>query len=103
MSTELTWGGATTTNERNLALLAHLSTFIFPVFAPLILWAIKKDDSAYVGYHALQATVFQLIATMLAGMTFGIGLLLFILPIVWAMKANRGEWVGYPLIESIGR
>ena len=103
MSTELTFGGTTTNNERNFALMAHLSTFILPIFGPLLLWLIKKDESRFIGYHAIQAALFQLIAGMLTGVTFGVGILLFILPVIWGMKASRGEWTGYPLIESVGR
>lgn len=99
----LTWGGGTTDEERTMALLAHLSTFLIPVIGPLVLWAIKKDSSRFVGYHAIQAAIFQGIAYLIGTATCGVGLLLLILPIVWALKAHRGEWVGYPLIEGIGK
>ena len=99
----LVWGGGTSSEERTLALLAHLSSFLLPVFGPLILWAIKKDSSRFVGYHAMQATVFQVLAYLISGATCGVGLLLLILPVVWGLKAHRGEWEGYPLIDGIGK
>ena len=42
----MTWGGDTTGDERPWALMAHLSIFIFPVFGPLIVYLVKKDQSA---------------------------------------------------------
>jgi uncharacterized protein len=44
--------------DRVLAGIAHLSVFIgFPVVAPLVIYAIKKDQSRFVAYHALQAAI----------------------------------------------
>ncbi|MCB9777561.1 MAG: DUF4870 domain-containing protein [Alphaproteobacteria bacterium] len=104
MSTDLTWGGETTPEDRTFALAAHLLAFIAPIIGPLIVYFIKKDGSRFVAYHALQATVFQLIAYIIGGATCGIGLLLMILSILAAMKANKGEWDDpYPLIGSVGR
>ena len=103
MSTELSWGGNTSSDERNMALLSHLSCFVLPVIGPLILWLIKKDSSRFVAYHAIQALIFQLLASVVSGATCGLGLVLLILPIVWGIKASKGEWAGYPLIESVGR
>ena len=104
MSTELTWGGETTSEERTFALAAHLLTFVAPIFGPLIVYFIKKDSSRYVAYHAVQATVFQLITGLVGGATGGVGFLLVVLSIMAALKANKGEWEDpYPLIGGIGR
>ena len=100
---EMIWGGSTTSNERGLAMAAHLAVLILPIIGPLILYLVKKDDSRFVAYHAMQATVFQIISWLLTGVTCGIGALTFILSIVWAVKAYNGEWTGYPLIENTGR
>ncbi|RME23341.1 MAG: DUF4870 domain-containing protein [Deltaproteobacteria bacterium] len=100
----MTFGGETTSEERTLALVAHLLVFIAPVLGPLVIYLIKKDTSRFVAYHALQATVFQLIAWIIGGATCGIGFLLVVLSILAAIKANKGEWEEpYPLIGSIGR
>ena len=99
----LMWGGDTSSDDRTWAMLSHVSTFVLPIFGPLIIYLIKKDTSRFAAYHALQALVFQVIAALLSGATCGIGLLLLIVPIVWAVKANNGEWAGYPLLEGIGR
>lgn len=59
--------------ERTWAMLAHLSIllnlvtgFLGPV-AALIIYLVYKDRSRFVGYHALQSMVFQLIAWVGAG------------------------------------
>lgn len=100
---ELIWGGSTTSNERGLAMASHLTALIFPIIGPLIIYVFKKDDSRFVAYHAMQATVFQVVAWLLAGVTCGVGLITLLLPIIWAIKAYNGEWVGYPLIEGAGK
>jgi uncharacterized Tic20 family protein len=98
-----TWGAEVNDNERMMALIAHLSGFVFPFLGPLLLWLLKKDDSRFVAYHSIQALVFQVIAWAVSGVTCGIGLVLFVLPILVAIKANKGRWEGYPLIDGIGR
>lgn len=107
-----------TKDEKTMALLAHLSVLVFPVIAPLILWAVKKDESKFIAYHALQAAIFQaitypiLIVLIIFLMIVTLGLcfpapMLAMLPsvagILWGLKANEGKWEGYPLIDSIGR
>ncbi|MCK6506834.1 DUF4870 domain-containing protein [Myxococcota bacterium] len=104
MSTELTWGGEVTSEEKTFALAAHLLTFVAPIFGPLIIYFIKKDSSRYVAYHAVQATLFQVITWALGSATCGVGFLLVVLSILAAMKANKGEWENpYPLIGGVGR
>ncbi len=82
------------------------------------MFLVKKDQSQFVAYHALQALVYQAITGVIAmvlimflliitlGLCFPVVFLAFI-PciggIMWGLKANQGEWTGYPLIETIGR
>ena len=99
----MTWGESTSTNERGLAMVAHLSGLLLPIIGPGLLYLIKKDESQYVAYHSVQAILFQVICALLTGVTCGIGALTLILSIVWAVKAYNGEWQGYPLIDSVGR
>jgi uncharacterized Tic20 family protein len=104
MTTEpATWGGETTDQERTYAMAAHILAVFFPVFGAGRIYAMKQDESAYIKYHSLQAAIFQLIAWAIGSATCGVGLLLLVLPILWAMKANKGEWTGYPLLDGIGR
>lgn len=56
-----------TSEERNLAMLAHLSvlvnlfTVVFGPVAAGVIYLIYRDRSRYIAYHALQSLVFQLI------------------------------------------
>jgi uncharacterized Tic20 family protein len=103
VANEMQWGGETTSDERTLALVAHLSAFLVPVLGPLVLYLIKKDESQYVAYHAVQAGIFQVVSWAIAGATCGLGLVLLVLPIWIGIRAYNGEWAGYPLIDSAGR
>lgn len=97
-------------NDRNIAVLTHIGGIFFGFIPSLIVWLLKKDDSAYIGEQAREALNFQI--TVLIGfiiawvLTFVlIGLLL--LPAVWianivlsimaAVKTSKGEDYRYPL------
>ncbi len=53
------------TDERTWAMLAHLSVLLnlvtgfLGVIAAFVIYLVYKDRSRYVGYHALQAAIFQ--------------------------------------------
>ena len=104
-----------TSDERTYALLIHLSSFVFPLMGPLVLWLIKRGDSAYIDHHGKEAVNFHitLLGTSLAlflfaAVTCGLGaiitvpavLVLSVLDIVWtivaAVRANEGVLWRYP-------
>jgi len=101
----LVWGAEPNSEEKMFALVAHLAIFFFPVLVPLALYLIKKDESKYVAYHAMQAIVWQLVAWIIGGtLCLGIGTVVgWVFGVLWAIKAHNGEWKGYPLIEGLGR
>lgn len=116
-------------DERQYAMLLHLSALSvilsIPGFiGPLVMWLIKKDQSAYVDRNGRAALDFQLslfiIAVgavlaliVIAVATLGIGVILLIpviilfvlaylvvtivFPIIAAVKASQGVEYGYPL------
>ncbi|MBE1161617.1 DUF4870 domain-containing protein [Dyella acidiphila] len=49
-------------NDRNLAMLTHLSGFVLSVIVPLIVWLLHKDrpDKAYLTTEAKEALNFQI-------------------------------------------
>lgn len=47
-------------DERTLALVCHLSMLVGGILVPIIIWAIKKAESKFVRYHALQSIFFHL-------------------------------------------
>ena len=98
-------------DDRTWGMLAHLSYFLTFVIgvscvAPLVIWIIKKDTSAFIEDQAKEALNFQLsalIVSLLLGVTIcGIPLILVVLvmSIVYSiqagMAANRGERYRYP-------
>jgi uncharacterized Tic20 family protein len=105
-----------TADERQWALLAHLSGLIasflggMSFLGPLIIWLIKKDQSAFVADQAKEALNFQIAVTIALFVSFaigaatcigfllipvvGIGSLVF--AIIAAMEANKGVVYRYP-------
>lgn len=105
------YDGSASKDERNLAMFAHLSAFaglLFPaggnVIAPLIVWLVQREKSAFVADQSLESLNFNitvLLAEIACGFLFivGIGVLLVIvLGIVWlvgtiiaAVRASEGQ------------
>lgn len=103
-------------DERMWAMLTHLSALpgsfvlIGAIVAPLIIWQIQKDRSAFVDYHGKEAVNFQITMAIAAGVSFLLFLLLVGLVLIWivgavwliftiiaAIKANNGEYYRYPI------
>ena len=105
-----------TPDERQWALLAHLSGLIasflggMSFLGPLIVWLIKKDQSAFVADQAKEALNFQIAVTIALLVSFAIGaatcvgfLLVpvvgigsLVYAIIAAMEANKGVVYRYP-------
>jgi uncharacterized Tic20 family protein len=96
-------------DEKNIAVLSHLGGTIFSVFPSLIVWLLKKDDSAYIGSQAREALNFQItlllayiVCWVLAFILIGfllMGILWLtniVLSIVAAVAASKGEDYRYP-------
>lgn len=103
-------------DARMWAMLIHLSaltglfTGIGSLLAPIIIWQIQKDKSAYIDYHGKEAVNFQITIALAACVSFLLMLaligfvLIWIVGVVWlvftiiaAVKANNGEYYRYPL------
>lgn len=103
-------------DARMWAMLTHLSALpgsffvIGSIVAPLVIWQIQKDKSAFVDYHGKEAVNFQItmaiafaVSAVLTLIVIGL-VLLGVVGIVWlvftiiaAVKANNGEHYRYPL------
>lgn len=96
-------------DDKNLGVVCHLLGFFTSFFGPLILWLIKKGQSAYVDHHAKEALNFQItvmIATTIAGFSFlcFVGIVLLpavcicdlIFSIIACVAASKGELYKYP-------
>ena len=104
-------------NDKLLAILCHLSSFIgVPLLLPLIVYLVSKDDSVFVRDHAREALNFHLslffytlICVPLIMIMVGIPLLIamgifsFIVSIIAAVKVSDGAAYRYPLTIRLVR
>ncbi len=109
-------GQLSQSEERLWAMLTHLvalpGSFVLigAIVAPLIVWQIQKDKSAFVDYHGKEAVNFQITMAIAAVVSFLLFLLLVGLVLIWivgavwliftiiaAIKAYNGEYYRYPL------
>jgi len=107
------YDGAVSSDDRTMAMVAHILGIFTAFVGPLIIYFIKKDQSKFVANQAMQATIFQaaisigyVIGTVLS--VIGIGLLLnmalwvvsIVFAIVGGMAANKGQLYSYPATGS---
>lgn len=97
-------------DEKNIATVTHLGGTLFSFLPALIVWILKKDDSAYLADQAKEALNFQitvLLAYIAAGVLSWILIGLLFFPIIWivnivfciiaAIATSKGETYRYPL------
>ena len=100
-----------TSDEKTLAVLAHVLTLVAPILAPLIIYLIKKDESRFVSFHAKQSLNFQitLMIIVIGLMITIIGLFIIwlvaiaavVLVIIATIKASEGKLYKYPFTIRI--
>jgi uncharacterized Tic20 family protein len=98
---------APTSDEKTMALLAHVLTLAVGFIAPLVIYLLKKDESSFVAAHAKESLNFQItlfIAIIILFVTvigivlvWIVGIIALILVIVATMKASEGKLYKYPL------
>ena len=96
-----------TSDERTIALLSHVLTIVASFLAPLIIYVVKKDESAFVAAHAKESLNFQItIAIIIIALCITIvGILLvwfvgiasLILVIMATIRASEGKLYKYPI------
>lgn len=98
-----------TKDECNLAMLAHLLGIFSGFVGPLVIWLIKRDESAYIADQSREALNFQitvaialfasivlkivLIGIVLVPIVFIVN---FVLSIIAAVDASKGKAYRYP-------
>jgi len=107
MSEEIT---VPSNDEKNIATITHLAGTVFSFIPALVVWILKKDDSAYLADQTKEALNFQItvaIAMFVAGSILTWFLIGFaIMPIIWignivlcilaGVATSRGETYRYP-------
>lgn len=97
-------------DEKNIAVVTHITGIFFSIFPGLIVWLLKKDESPYISDQAREALNFQitlLIAYLVAGVLVFILIGFLLIFLIWlaniifsimaAVAASRGENYRYPL------
>lgn len=101
---------ASQSNDKLLAVLCHISYVFLGIIFPLIVYLVKKDESAYIAEHAKEALNYQItvflaaIACMIL-IVVGIGIILLpvvslgglVFAIIATIKANDGVSYKYPV------
>jgi uncharacterized Tic20 family protein len=95
-----------TSDEKTMAILSHILTFIAPILAPLIIYLVKKDESAFVKWHAQESLNFQItIALVFIILLISVigwfllwvpGIVALVLVIVATIRASEGKLYKYP-------
>lgn len=95
-----------TSDERTFAVLSHILCIVVWLFAPLIIYLLKKDESAYIAAHAKESLNFQItisIICLILTLTI-VGILLIwvvaiyatIMIIIATIKASDNKLYRYP-------
>jgi uncharacterized protein len=111
-------------NERMWAAISHLSGFlgyvgIVPfasIIGPLVVWLLKKDESAFIDEHGKESLNFQITMSIAYAISLALWLVLIgifltgvlgiwitVLIVVATVKANNGEHFRYPLTLRLVR
>jgi uncharacterized protein len=104
MSEEFVPESGISDDDRLWALLAYLFAPIVPV---IIMFMEDKKERPFIKAHNAQALAWGLVGwaiSMILSPVFGIGCLVgvayAIITIIWAVKANKGEYIEIPVITK---
>ena len=97
-------------DEKTWAILTHVGGLFIPVIAPLVIYLVLRDRGPFIRHHSATALNFHLTITIayLVGLAtswliIGIfvmiaaGIVFYVLGIIAAIQAGRGEFYSYPL------
>jgi uncharacterized membrane protein len=91
-------------NERLAAMIAHAGTMFAWFVAPLFVFVLKRGESRYAEFHALQALLWSVFGTVVSLMTCGVAIPVFLaFHLYAAWRVHRGEEYEYPLAGDVAR
>ena len=107
---------AITQDDKTMAMLSYILGIFTGFLGPLILWLVKKDQSRFVAFHALQALILHavvvvgyilssfLVIVLIGFLTYPV---FFVLGLVYSIlagiAANKGDWYEIPVIGKLAR
>jgi len=105
--------------DKTMGMLAYILAIFTSWLGPLILFLVKKDQSKFVAFHAIQALVLMgavflvyVAANILSVLHLGlialpiamlVGFGGFVLNILAAIAANKGQWYEMPIVGKYAR
>lgn len=101
--------GTLSNDERMLSAVSHgLTFFDGGLIGPLIIYLVKKDESDFVAFHALQSLAFGVLFFGLTFVTCGFAALILVWPYmiyeaIAAFKAYEGEYYELPIVGAWAR
>ncbi len=91
-------------NDRLAAIVAHAGTWFAWFFAPLLVWILRRGESRYAEFHALQALLWSIFGTVVSAVTCGIAIPVFLAFHMYAAwKIYKGEEYEYPIAGDLAR
>ena len=91
-------------NDRLVAIVAHAGTWFAWFFAPLLVWILRRGESRYAEFHALQALLWSVFGTVVSAVTCGLAIPVFLaFHIYAAWKIYKGEEYEYPIAGDLAR
>jgi uncharacterized Tic20 family protein len=91
-------------SERIAVLVAHGGTLFAWFLAPLLVYLVKRNDSRYVEFEALQSLLWSIAGTLVAIATCGLAIPVFL---VWHLYAAwttaHGDRYEYPIVGDLAR
>lgn len=95
-----------TSEEKTLAILSHVLCLVIWLFAPLVIYLLKKDESRFVMAHAKESLNFQITVAIVSFLLiisvvgilllWVVGIYAMILVIVATVKASENKMYRYP-------
>lgn len=91
-------------NDRLAAVIAHAGTWVSWFVAPLLVYVLKRGESRYVEFHALQALLWSVFGTIVSTLTCGLAIPVFMGFHLWAAwKTLQNEEYEYPIVGDFAR
>jgi len=91
-------------SERLAVVIAHAGTWFGWFFAPLCVYLVKRGESKWVEFHAMQALIWSLFGTLVSALTCGVAIPVFLaFHLYAAWRIHRGEEYEYPIAGDLAR
>jgi len=91
-----------TQSERTTAAIAHAGTCVAWFLAPLVVYLLERDRSAFVARQAMQALLWSVFGTLVTLATCGLAMPIFMgFHILAAVRVMEGHEFEYPLVTEL--